>query len=473
MSHSATDPYVIYAGAQDNGSDQLTGGNWTQVYGADGMDNAVDWSDDQNVYVSYQYGGIQKSTNGGLTFSSIAPSSGDWVTPFIIDPVDPQILYAGYSEVYKSIDGGLNWNTISSGMTGGDNLIAITVAPSNTNYIYTATLGSIWKTTDGGTNWTDITGTLPTGSAGITMITVSDSDPDLIWVSFTGYSAGDKVFASTDGGASWSNFSSGIPNVPVNCIAFQNGSTDIVYAGTDFGVFYTSGGANWNTYGSDLPNVIVSDLEIHYGASKLRAATYGRGIWEADLASSTLLALDAGMQAVIAPTSSYCDSVITPQIRIYNYGQDTLVSLTIDYGVDGSLSNQYLWTGSLAHGASVTITLSSMTVSGGAHTFTATASNPNGSPDLFTGNDTRTSNFQINTISTPPPFTEDFESGTVTPLNFTVVDNAGLFTAEPYGAFGTSSFSVRADYYNVNNATSANHSELRSCLCCLFFILPR
>ncbi|MBL0102930.1 MAG: T9SS type A sorting domain-containing protein [Bacteroidetes bacterium] len=460
MSSSASDPYLIYAGAQDNGSDQLSNGNWTQVYGADGMDNQVDWANDQNVYVSYQYGGLQKSTNGGLTFSDIAPSSGDWVTPFVIDPNDAQTIYGGYSDVFKSTDGGLSWNAISSGMTGNSNIIALTVAPSNSDYIYTATLGQIWRKTDGGTTWTDITSGLPTSSVGITMIAVSDSDPDLVWVSFTGYSAGEKVYASTDGGSSWTNFSGGIPNVPANCIVFQNGSQDLVYVGTDFGVFYTTGGASWQAYGSDLPNVIVSDLEIHYGASKLRAATYGRGIWEADLASSTLYALDAGLQAIVSPSASSCDSTITPVIRIFNYGQDTLVSLTIDFGVDGSLSNQYIWTGSLAHGVSSTITLPAFTVSGGAHTFTATSSNPNGQPDLFAGNDTRTSNFLINTISLPPPFAEDFESGTVNPVNFSVTDNANLFTAQPYGAFGSSNFSIRADYYSVGAGTSYLKSDM-------------
>lgn len=453
MSQSASDPYTIYAGAQDNGSDQLTGGVWTQVYGADGMDNQVDWSDDQNVYVSYQYGAIQKSTNGGASFSDISPSSGDWVTPFVIDPVNSQTLYAGYGELYKSTDGGLSWNTISNGMTGGSYLIALTVA-QNHDYIYTATFGSIFMTSNGGNTWTDITGTLPTSSAGITYIAVSDSDPLKVWVSLTGYSSGNKIFASTDGGQTWTNFSTGIPNIPVNCIVFQNGSQDILYAGTDFGVFYTQGGAAWTTYGTDFPNVIVSDMDIHYGASKLRTATYGRGIWETDLAASTLYALDAGVQAIISPSASACDSTLNPQIQIYNYGADTLTTLTINYGLDGNLSNQYVWTGSLPHAQSATISLPVMYASNGNHTFTATATNPNGGVDLFSGNDSRTSNFLINVASYAPPFAEDFESGTVTLPDFIVSDNAALFSSVPYGAFGLSNYSLKADYYNVSSGTS-------------------
>ncbi|HRH67151.1 MAG TPA: hypothetical protein PLU53_12690, partial [Bacteroidia bacterium] len=107
MSQSASDPYLIYAGAQDNGTDRLSNGVWTPVYGADGMECIVDYSNDNNVYVSYQNGGIQKSTDGGNTFTYISPSSGAWVTPYIIDPVNPQTLYGGFYDVQKSTNGGL------------------------------------------------------------------------------------------------------------------------------------------------------------------------------------------------------------------------------------------------------------------------------------------------------------------------------------------------------------------------------
>lgn len=85
-------------------------------------------------------------------------------------------------------------------------------------------------------------------------------------------------------GATWINISASIPNIPVNCIVFMNNSNDGVYIGTDLGVFYKDATLNvWEPFFSGLPNVIVTQLEIYYPTSKIRASTYGRGVWQSDL----------------------------------------------------------------------------------------------------------------------------------------------------------------------------------------------
>lgn len=73
MGQSSTDPYLIYAGAQDNGTDRLKNGVWEQVSGADGMECLVDYTNDDVVYVSSQNGYVQRSTDGGASFNFIAP----------------------------------------------------------------------------------------------------------------------------------------------------------------------------------------------------------------------------------------------------------------------------------------------------------------------------------------------------------------------------------------------------------------
>ena len=89
---------------------------------------------------------------------------------------------------------------------------------------------------------------------------------------------------SDDGGLNWINISSGLPNLPVNCIIYTNNLNDAIYVGTDVGVYYRDGSmTSWTPFMTGLPNVVVNDFEIFYPTSKIRAGTYGRGVWQSDL----------------------------------------------------------------------------------------------------------------------------------------------------------------------------------------------
>jgi photosystem II stability/assembly factor-like uncharacterized protein len=277
---------LVYGGSQDNGTNRYDAGSWTHVLGADGMECLVDYSNANIVYACIQNGGLRKSTNGGNNFSSIVNNiseAGAWVTPYVIHPTTPQTLFAGFVNVWKTVNSGSSWSTISS--FSGSNLRSLAIAQSNSNYLYAATYTTIYKTTNGGTSWTNISTGLPTGSAAITYIAVSNTDPNKVWVTFSGYSSGNKVFASTDGGNSWTNYSGTLPNLPANCIVYETGSSnDAVYVGTDVGVYYRNSTlSDWQPFNTGLPNVIVDEMEIHAGTKKVRAGTYGRGLWESPL----------------------------------------------------------------------------------------------------------------------------------------------------------------------------------------------
>ena len=113
---------------------------------------------------------------------------------------------------------------------------------------------------------------------------MSDNDPQVIWVTFSGYNAGQKVFKSKNGGTSWVNISGTLPNIPVNCVVYEKKANNPIYIGTDRGVYYINDLLpNFVPFKFGLPNVIVDDLEIHYGAKKIVAATYGRGLWQTNL----------------------------------------------------------------------------------------------------------------------------------------------------------------------------------------------
>ncbi|MFM7218294.1 MAG: T9SS type A sorting domain-containing protein, partial [Bacteroidota bacterium] len=302
MAQSVSNPGIIFAGAQDNGTDRLVSGSWTHVLGGDGMDCMVDPANDQTVYASYQNGAMYRSYNRGTNFTDIAPSSGAWVTPFAMHPVNSSTIYAGCEKVYRSNDRGNTWDTLS-GAIFNDNIVSMEVASADPDHIYAATYDQIFHTPDGGLTWNNISSGLPIGGAAITAIATSHIDPMKVWVTFSGYLTGSKVFYSINGGMNWSNVSGTLPNVPVNCIISQRNSPDALYIGTDMGVFYSDSTlSDWEPFIDGLPNVIVSDLDIHYSTGKIRSATYGRGIWESDL----YVPVSTGLESWSATTAASC-----------------------------------------------------------------------------------------------------------------------------------------------------------------------
>jgi len=281
---SQADAKVI-TGLQDNGTKlRGTTGLWVDEIGGDGMECAIHPSTPSTMYGSLYYGEFQRSTNSGSNWTGISPTqnpSGAWVTPFQIDPNTPSTIYTAYSDIYKSTNQGTNWTTIGTGL-GTDPFDMLNVAPSNSNIIYAARSGSttFYKTTNGGTNWESLT--FPAGS--IRMLAIHPTDPNTLWAVRGGYTNGSKVFKSINGGTSWTNISGNLPNLPANCIVYENGSADGIYVGMDVGVYYRDNDlTNWQLFNTGIPNVVISELEIKYNTSELIASTYGRGLWKSDL----------------------------------------------------------------------------------------------------------------------------------------------------------------------------------------------
>lgn len=276
-------------GHQDNGSNLYTGSAYLARYPGDGMDCFIDRTNDNNLFASTPNGGHVKSTDGGVSWSSAntgITQGGNWVTPWKQDPVSATTLYSGRTAVWKSTNSGTSWTALTA--TGGSGaIIEFAVAPSNNQVMYVLHSGSIRKTTNGGTSWTAVTGTVPVGSAAPSYIAIKPTDPNTAWVVLSGYSNGNKVFKTTNGGTTWTNISSNLPNLPANCVVYEPGSNDRIYVGMDVGVYVIDNSAtNWVLYNTGLPNVPVDELDISPAApGKLRAATYGRGVWEVDVYS--------------------------------------------------------------------------------------------------------------------------------------------------------------------------------------------
>jgi photosystem II stability/assembly factor-like uncharacterized protein len=288
---SQTSSTTVITGLQDNGS-KLFNGSWSDVTGGDGMECIVDYSTTQYMYATYVTGTIYRSINSGASFpvtiSANIPGgqpTGAWVTPYIIDPNSSSTLYAGYDQVWKTANRGNNWTSASQVLSSGDKLRSLAIAPSNSNVLYTADRTNMWKTIDdGATNWTSVT--LPAITDYITYIAVKNTDPNTLWFTCGGFTSGSKVFESTNGGTNWTNISTGLPNLPTMCIVQNKHATDrnVLFVGMDVGVYVKNGTDNWVSYSNGLPGVVVSELDIYYNINaavdKLRAGTFGRGLWE-------------------------------------------------------------------------------------------------------------------------------------------------------------------------------------------------
>jgi len=296
-----TNAGILIAGSQDNGTKMLNNSTWRYATGGDGMSCLINPGNPNIVLTSSQYGTTFYSGNGGANFSNLvlygrqsgysAGSQGYtnenayWCAPITHDPSNPNIIYAGHQNVWKSTNAGASFTRLSN-FGRNNTLMYITVAPSNGNYIYVAyaqqshptfsNRSFVERSTDGGVTWNQYF-THPNES--VSGITVHPSNPNRIYVALSGYSSGQKVVEVN--GTDIINLSSNLPNIPVNCVVYQNGSPDRLFIGTDAGVYSRdNSGNNWTVYGTEMPPAIINDLQIHYPTGKLFAASYGRGIWE-------------------------------------------------------------------------------------------------------------------------------------------------------------------------------------------------
>lgn len=289
---SLTDATKIGSGMQDNGTNFQTGSTFFNVFGGDGGECFYDYSNNNTIYYAYVKSETHRSDDGGATDIQITnglPHGGseEFNSAFHQDPtVSARIYSAGHVQLYRSNNKGDNWTMLGT-PSGTGNILEFAIAPSNNQIIYAIKTDAVSKSIDGGATFTDLSATLPSSSASPAMITVSNTDPLKVWMVFSGYSAGNKVFKSIDGGTNWTNISAGLPNLPINTIVSVNGSAnDAIYIGADIGVYYMDNVTPWVSFFSNLPNVSVRDLEIFYPTEKIRAATYGRGIWESALYST-------------------------------------------------------------------------------------------------------------------------------------------------------------------------------------------
>jgi len=293
---SQTNPVIVTGGSQDNGSSVMdVNGNWTDWLGADGMEGFVDKNNSNVLYGTSQLGVLYKSLNGGASISNLGSpdgKSGNWVTPFEQDPTLSNVIYTGYDQVYRSVNGGQSWASVSQNF--GANLNHLKIAPSASQFQFAARGSTLYRNAFVGTvgNWSTLGGF----SGSINAIAIHPTNPNKVAIATTG---SQKVYVSSNGGNTWTSYRLNLPNFNAQALAWQGNSDNGLYVGMNYGVYYIDDTfTEWQPFSNGLPNVIISELEVNNADGKLYAGTYGRGLWSSALFDATLTVDDINLESL-------------------------------------------------------------------------------------------------------------------------------------------------------------------------------
>jgi hypothetical protein len=383
----------MIGGLQDNGGHAFSNGAWKNYYGADGMDTAIS-PVNQNLYYGFIQNGINMyiSTNAGNSVSStvIHPSgiNGNWVTPLTVNLVGE--VFSGFDGLYKL--NGTTWVQQNTSSLGSGNLELIAIDPSNDDIMYITNGNSLYKSIDKGINFAQVF----SASGIIRAIDVHSTNSNIVYIVTSGTSG--QVLKSLNGGNTFTNFSAGLPNIGKNTIVHQAQNTDNpLYLGTSLGVYYTDDTMTlWEPFDTNLPNVSVRDLEINLEDNKLIAATYGRGVWQADIPVQ-VPATDVKLVEIQYPTIDInCGGAIIPQILVENNGINAITEVNVNYIIDGN-ANSFTWNGTITSGQTEIIAFPSQTLTRGTHNMNITSTTPN---DAYPDNNLGVIVFYVNDAGT-------------------------------------------------------------------------
>lgn len=323
-------PYRIYSGQQDSGTvavasrsdyGQITFRDWSPVGGDERDGDVPDPTDPDVVYGAGLGGRISKwdRRTGQVQNVSPWPASSyaarpgttryryDWITPLAISKRPPHAMYGGAQVVFRSLDKGATWETVSPDLTGaaegaegceGDVpveratacgfgvVFAISPSPLARGLVWVGTTnGRIHLTRDDGRHWTDVT---PPGLEDWSKVNVIDASS--VYAG-TAYVAADRhraddfrplAFKTHDFGVTWTEIGGGLPDGAwVGVVRQDPEQPGLLYAGTSRGVRVSfDDGESWQSLQLDLPTTGINDLLVH--ESDVIVATQGRAIWVLD-----------------------------------------------------------------------------------------------------------------------------------------------------------------------------------------------
>jgi hypothetical protein len=306
----------IFGGTQDNGTLLYTPANgpqaWTTLQGGDGGFASGDQTDPNFMYGEFQWLQIHRNSTGGASSSVDISGCGsskaaqyvisdctnqttNFISPILLDPNNPNRLLAGGNSLWRTDDArtattsttGPTWAVIKA---AGSAIAALAFQPGNSDRIWVGhNNGDIYITNDGtggAPTWTKVDLTPLTGGPpdrAVTQISLDPANPNVAYVSFGGFSAG-NVWKTPDAGASWVNISgsgaTALPSAPARSVVPHPSVAGWLYVGTDIGIFTSiDGGATWNIPNDGPANVAV--FQLFWTGNTLVAVTHGRGMYTA------------------------------------------------------------------------------------------------------------------------------------------------------------------------------------------------
>ena len=309
-------PYNIYGGLQDNGvwvgpNTYTPSRSWHQegqypykgIMGGDGMQIMIDDRDANIVYTGYQFGNyyrINRETNKRKYIQpkhklGERPYRFNWQTPILLSEHNQDILYLGGNKLMRSMNQGDDWTAISKDLTQGEKkgnvaygtLTCIAESPFKFGHLITGSDdGLVNLSKNGGDTWTNISNGLPK-DLWVSRVIASQHHKDRIYVALNGYRWDDfsaYIFKSDDNGATWQPIAESLPASPVNVIREDLNNKNILYAGTDNGLYVTfDQGQNWSPFTNGFPAVAVHDIVIQKKTNDLVIGTHGRSIYKTNV----------------------------------------------------------------------------------------------------------------------------------------------------------------------------------------------
>jgi|SRR5829696_357659 len=320
-------PYNVYGGLQDNGvwylpsvssrnsfansglgqSDDIV----KNIGGGDGMQVQVDLRDNLTTYYGSQFGNYSRTnrlTKEGTKRVTPRHELGEkpfrfnWQAPILLSPHNNDILYFGSNKFHRSFNQGDTMITLTSDLSKGGRdgdvpygtLTAISESPLRFGLIYTGTDdGNIHITKDAGATWTLISATGKKGfslpqNLWVSRITASKFKEGRVYASLNGYRNDDfnpYLFVSEDYGLTWTAIAKDLPSEPVNVIKEDPKSENIIYVGTDGGLYVSfNKGRSFMMWNAGLPkSVPVHDIAIQERENEIVLGTHGRSIYIAKL----------------------------------------------------------------------------------------------------------------------------------------------------------------------------------------------
>jgi len=270
---------------------------------------AFDPQNSKNIFVSawsvqdQNAGDIFRTRNGGKDWEALPGMHGKSVRAMAVSASDNKVIVAGALDgVYRSNDGGNNWQRISSNDGVVKNIESIAVDPKDPNVVYAGTWHLAWKTSDGGANWQHINKGMIDDSDVFSII-VSSANPSEVFAS-----ACSGIYKSVSGGDQFEKIK-GIPFTARRTRVLKQDPSNpaIVYAGTTEGLWKSvDEGKNWKRVGN--PEVVVNDVLVDpRNSQRVLLATDRSGVLASDDSATTFTASNHGyshryVSAILADT---------------------------------------------------------------------------------------------------------------------------------------------------------------------------